>query len=86
MKRKKIEYPILDTFKPIFGWHECRVCGCEFKREDGLIVIWENGRTVKCCSDCKEKLKKAYENSIKNRKRHILELLVELHKVKIETN
>ena len=38
MKREKKSYPLIEEYKSIFHWRECRFCNREFKKEYGFII------------------------------------------------
>lgn len=49
MKRNKITYPIIKTFKPIL-WKECRFCHKEFRKEVGYEI--EELPTIQFARNC----------------------------------
>ncbi|WP_455789233.1 hypothetical protein [Clostridium butyricum] len=36
--KKKKQYPIVNKYRPLLFWRECRFCGKEFKKESGFII------------------------------------------------
>lgn len=59
MKREKKSYPLVEKYKSIFHWRECRFCNKEFKKEYGFIIkekIKEYIIKTYCCNDCAESI------------------------------
>ncbi|EJO5349047.1 hypothetical protein NRP93_003199 [Clostridium botulinum] len=72
MKRQKIKYPFIKSFKPFF-WKECKFCSKEFRRENGFIIkdytkvnpyLYDSYCCNECCETIEDVQKKIQEDEL----------------------